>query len=265
MGVQLRFGIGGIGGSGTRLVSRMVQELDFNASNDQNESLDDLLFTTLFKSLEVFNPEFHLAEKYRLFCHCREKTAGLEWDESQVLDWLGQNDWASEQWIAERLRLASIAENQRPWFWKEPNTHVIIERLLSLDPHLKYIHVVRNAFDMALSQNQNQIRFWGEALFGRKFEETVQDRIDFWCRVQRRILAIRDEFPERVLFVTYDLLVDQFEIEIQKIARFVGKSDQNLGYLKKLIRPASTGRGNIIDRGSFCDANLETLKEFGFY
>ena len=41
--------IGGIGGSGTRVVAGLLQQLGFDIGSDLNDSLDDLSFTALFK------------------------------------------------------------------------------------------------------------------------------------------------------------------------------------------------------------------------
>ena len=41
--------VGGVGGSGTRVVAQLLIELGFDMGSDLNESLDDLGFTALFK------------------------------------------------------------------------------------------------------------------------------------------------------------------------------------------------------------------------
>jgi hypothetical protein len=37
------------------------------------------------------------------------------------------------------------------WGWKEPNTHVVLDRLWAELPRLKYVHVRRHGLDMAFS------------------------------------------------------------------------------------------------------------------
>jgi hypothetical protein len=41
--------VGGIGGSGTRLIAGLLREVGFDIGPDLNESLDNLTFTLLFK------------------------------------------------------------------------------------------------------------------------------------------------------------------------------------------------------------------------
>ena len=52
------------------------------------------------------------------------------------------------------------------WGWKEPNTHIVIDRLLRLVPDLKYVHVMRNGLDMCYGPNQNQQNLWGGRFLG---------------------------------------------------------------------------------------------------
>ena len=51
--------VGGVGGSGTRLIAAFLDRLGIYMGDDQNESLDNLWFNLLFKQhpLGVFDPE----------------------------------------------------------------------------------------------------------------------------------------------------------------------------------------------------------------
>ena len=54
--------IGGVGGSGTRLIAMIVASLGLNIGNDLNESFDNLTFTLLFKRhniLKISDEEFN--------------------------------------------------------------------------------------------------------------------------------------------------------------------------------------------------------------
>ena len=48
-GLDTPIGVGGVGGSGTRLIAAILQELGFYLGRDLNEPLDNLWFTLLFK------------------------------------------------------------------------------------------------------------------------------------------------------------------------------------------------------------------------
>lgn len=47
--------IGGVGGSGTRLIAECVKKLGFFIGNDLNDAFDNLWFTLLFKRREILS------------------------------------------------------------------------------------------------------------------------------------------------------------------------------------------------------------------
>jgi hypothetical protein len=49
--------IGGMGGSGTRLVALIFEELDFYLGNELNKAKDNLFFNLLFKRKEILREE----------------------------------------------------------------------------------------------------------------------------------------------------------------------------------------------------------------
>jgi hypothetical protein len=74
--------------------------------------------------------------------------------------------------------------------WKEPNTHIVMDRLPALLPQMKYIHVMRNGLDMAHSRNQNQLRLWGRYLVGPDCRDDPRSSLKYWCRTHQRILRL---------------------------------------------------------------------------
>ena len=54
--------VGGVGGSGTRVIAQLLQSLDFDMGSDLNESLDDLSFTALFKRPSLWPINQHLSQ-----------------------------------------------------------------------------------------------------------------------------------------------------------------------------------------------------------
>ncbi len=47
--------IGGVGGSGTRLIAQILKDLGYFMGNDLNEANDNLLFPLLFKRIEILS------------------------------------------------------------------------------------------------------------------------------------------------------------------------------------------------------------------
>lgn len=58
---------------------------------------------------------------------------------------------------------AAIAEQPRRWGWKEPRSIYLVPFFADHLPALRFVHVVRDGRDMALSSNQNQLLKHGDA------------------------------------------------------------------------------------------------------
>ena len=171
--------IGGIGGSGTRVYSEIVQKCGFYFGGCQNPPLDSLAFTLMFKRLPTLSlepKEFgELAGLLRdvllnVFPSPRQR---------EVLFQLVNDDPSVRQdHKAIAIAYKSAVTNGRTphlgrWGWKEPNTHIVADRLIELWPEFRYIHVYRDGRDMALSANQNQLKFWGPRVLKDEFEDNL--------------------------------------------------------------------------------------------
>lgn len=207
--------VGGIGGSGTRVVVQMLIKLGFHMGQHLNASNDNLDFTARFKHLSM-----------------------LDLEEAEFLSLT--NDFL-------HTMLAGFkTSGAQGWGWKEPNTHIVVERLLYLLPELRYIHVWRNAFDMAHSSNQNQPRFWGPALIKEPIPDPVDPRysLKYWCLVHQRLtaIALKPELSSRILFLDFDRLCRKPESSLSGLCEFVDVTitKSGIGQLAQLVNPPSS-------------------------
>jgi hypothetical protein len=88
-----------------------------------------------------------------------------------------------------------------PWGWKNPRCMWVIPFLASIYPEMKFIHLVRDGRDVALSGNQNLLRKHGTLLLGD--EDPEQDRVRSQLRLWAlgNLTAARD--GERLLGANY--------------------------------------------------------------
>jgi Sulfotransferase domain len=252
--------IGGIGGSGTRVVARIVNELGFEFAPDLNDALDTLWFTLLFKYREAYNMS---AERFcRLYEIFRTAITGNASNllDSQLVSELLLAERSGQHpgdWLKMRLdSLLSVALRQinSPWGWKEPNTHIFLDKLLTVEPRLAYIHVVRNGLDIAFSSNQNQLRLWGPLVLGDQYEDSPSGSLRFWCWANERVLRIGEAHPGRVLMVSFEHLCRAPERSIQRIAEFL-LQDLTPDLLVRLAQhvnaPSTMGRSALHPAESF--------------
>ena len=251
--------IGGIGGGGTRVVGGIVNELGFEFAPDLNDALDTLWFTLLFKYRAAYNmPAERFCCLYEIFRTAMTGNASNLLDSQLVNELLvaersGQHP---RDWL--RMRLDSLNMTLRqvnsPWGWKEPNTHIFLDKLLTIEPRLAYIHVVRNGLDMAFSSNQNQLRLWGPLVLGDQYEDSPSGSLRFWCWANERVLRISEAHPGRVLMVSFEHLCRAPERSIQRIAEFLLQdlTPDLLGRLAQHVNtPSTVGRSALHSADSF--------------
>jgi len=249
--------VGGLGGSGTRVVVSLLEELGFDMGNDLNESKDDLTFTALFKRKALWPPQAHLSElKQALECFISSRyglcpsgmsvQGHLSRAQAMLDNLIKESSWHDGGSVTDRLKgLEQIGQGSVPWGWKEPNTHLFLTYLLSALPNMKYIHVVRNGLDMAHSANQNQLALWGETLLGRPVAAaSPEDSFAFWCETHERVLAIAGRNSSRMLILPFESLLTREETTISRLAKFVSlnRSSQIIDLLTDLRGPSSIGR-----------------------
>lgn len=266
--------VGGIGGSGTRVVAAILREAGIDIGSELNGSLDNLWFTFLFKDpdiRDISDEEFR--QRVALFRSAMSGGPATTADNLALIDTLSQKERAefSREWFGERSRslIAALGAHKEPhaWGWKEPNTHIVLDRLAAAVPGLRYVHVARNGLDMALSKNQNQPRMWGKLAFNETIEVTPRQSARFWCWAHRRVLALGQELGDRFLFLRFEDLCANPEKEIGRLLSFAGIAPE-----AELVRrtallvspPASLGRRGGLDLATIDAADIQYMKSLGF-
>jgi hypothetical protein len=265
--------VGGVGGSGTRIVASMLGLAGCSVGSDLNEAGDNLWFTLLFKYPQVVSlPEERFDRLTRCFV---ERMSGAAVDPSEfgplVHELAARScEQHAPDWLAARAASLLGGDPVRPgapWAWKEPNTHVVLDRLLPRLPGLRYVHVVRSGLDMAISANQNQARMWS-GVHGLDFDGSPAASLRYWCAAQRSAQQLSRTMGERFLWLRFEDLCTRPEAELRRLVDFIGApwDDQRFGELVEQVRaPSSLGRGlRAIDRIRPDRDQLELLAASGF-
>jgi hypothetical protein len=266
--------VGGIGGSGTRVVAAFFHLLGYYLGDDLNESMDNLWFTLLFKRRSTLLEDisdlrsllslffFRMSGRTTLFAEERAYILGLaDYDRLQH----------PRHWLLKRAysfcdNYSSKLANQ-PWGWKEPNTHIVIDRILELHPDLRYIHVFRHPLDMAVSPNQNQLQNWGPIFLNR--DVTIEPRLSlaYWCATHRRIAKFTRRWPDRIMTIDFDALCVSPDLYCANLANFLEvevSADVLSSFCNFVIRPKSTGRFRNIQLQQFDPLDLQYLATIGY-
>lgn len=250
--------VGGMGGSGTRVIAQLLQSLGFDMGSDLNESLDDLSFTALFKRPSLWPLQDHLPqldEALDLYLTCKgQKSASWRsqadhqarvavlWDSIRRTDeWIDDGDLDTRMGFLNTLSVPILK-----WGWKEPNTHVVLPFLLTALPNMKYIHVTRHGLDMAYSSNQTQLRVWGPHLLQRPVEPNSADEsLAFWCAVHQRLTELKRLSEEQIFILPFESLFENVVPALTSLCDFLNQPealDAALAAISTVQKPKSIGR-----------------------
>lgn len=260
--------IGGVGGSGTRVVAEWLGNLGVHTGADLNDALDTLCFTLLFKREEAPDcPEDDLDVLIGAFVAGLTQGAPMSPTAESLVRSLALEDRPQHpaRWLQARAD-SLIEASRRPahgrsWGWKEPNTHIIIERLWQRLPDLRYIHVVRNGIQMATSSNQNQLRLWGSRVLGEHGPATPRRSLAYWCRIHRHLQDLLARNPHRMLWLDFDRLCRDPEASAAQLGRFLGYRPDNVMAAIPSIKPPARRESCAAD---FDSSDLAYVASLGY-
>ncbi|MCF6172213.1 MAG: sulfotransferase, partial [Campylobacteraceae bacterium] len=201
---------------------------------------------------------------YNIFKSLMNSNTTLNQEHKELLEKLTANDRTlhDSSWLKKRLEFLYNNEKHKKWGWKEPNTHIIIERLLQREENLKFIYVYRNGLDMAYSSNQNQLKLWGDIFFNTKnIPITPKNSLKYWCITHKRMLELKETYKERVLLFDFDNLCINPNDELSTLSEFLNINLDNLDKLKSIIKkPYSIGRYKSKNPTLFDDDDISFMK-----
>jgi hypothetical protein len=237
--------VGGLGGSGTRVLARLLEEIGFFIGSDLNESLDNLWFTVLFKrpawyerpSTRQRRAEAAVGPFVGKMTSGRRLTprelGTVGWAIASVLvrghDHLGTG--RGLRWPARRAASLLAARGHDPagyagWGWKEPNSHILIAELAASIPGMRFIHVVRDGDQVAAGRNQTQRMIWSRHLGLAPAADLAADpqaAVRFWALANERTVRLGELLlGERFFVVDVNLLCAEPEAELARLLAFLG-------------------------------------------
>ena len=275
--------IGGLGGSGTRVVAEILHRAGLFIGGDLNGALDNLWFTLLFKrpawfrqcsalgsdgvvqAIEIFEKAmlgpgpWTEEERALLVAAAREMSVSGH-------DHLGsgRGDWPSIRVRKMLDEARTTAGPRRVWGWKEPNTQVFVAELARYFPGLRFVLVVRPGLDMAFSTNQNQLHAWGD-LYGVDVEEPLpRSQLRYWTASTRTCLERGTRLlGDRFVIVSYDRLCLDPSDEVARMLAALGieTTAPMEGLAGVPSTPDTIGRHRGHDLSLFTAADLAEAQE----
>ena len=237
--------IGGVGGSGTRAVIRLLRQVGVYTGVNVNRALDSLDFQYTFM---------------------------VPWLRSTLRAWLGdalplpvtkqQADF--ERFLAEHL---SGAEDAEVVAWKHPRVQYCLPTLRQVRPDLAFVHLIRDGRDMVLSANQHQRDdfapvFLSEPELDRSLQ--VQSQL-VWARGNDLVADYGERhMGDDYLRVRFEDLCFHPERVIGEILDFAGIGRVTPELVSEIQPPESIGRWRTGDLDVFEDEFAAALERYGY-
>jgi hypothetical protein len=215
--------IGATGGSGTRVVARIVQRAGVFIGTNRNPAEDAREFV----------------EFYDRWINRFVRRAEIPMSEPEIA--LMDEDFRD---CLTRHR-ALIPADQHAWGWKEPRSIYLVPFFHERFAGMKFIHVLRDGRDMALSANQNQLRKHGDAILDHSHDGLPPSvrAAALWNRIN----SAAADYGEPVLGacslrVRFEDLCKDPEIVIKTIYVFLGCDENACPATTEVRPPESIGR-----------------------
>ena len=216
--------IGGIGGSGTRVLVDILQKAGCYFGGYLNNSKDAMSFVPLYEN----------------------------WIPRILEDSITEEDYAK---LLNDIK-QSISDHKKdnvsyftPWGWKNPRSIYLLKYFHELYPEMKFIHVVRDGRDMAFSNNQNQVILYAQFILKQNElnQESFKRSMMFWNSINLSISNYcKNNFNDNYLCIRFeDLCIDSKNM-ITRLCNFCNASIEDLDELVKLVQmPKSMGRWKL--------------------
>ncbi len=232
--------IGGTGGSGTRVVAGVLRDAGWFMGTRLNGKLDAL-------PLAVFDHR---------------------WGPGYVAD--GEASAAMREAFEEAL-LAHLGEHDPSdgrWGWKHPHSYLLLPFLAERFEGLRFVHVVRDGRDMAISGNRVQLSLYGREVVGPEPATPELMAMRFWVWANKLAADHGEHLDERYLLLRLEDLCGDPVATVQRLLEFAGHVPDDSARLAAAIRtPATLGRwatlpANLLVRLE--EAGGRALTRFGY-
>jgi hypothetical protein len=238
--------IGGVGGSGTRVVAELLMAMGFFLGDNLNKS-NDFMGSSLMPEIRKLMHRYSV--KTNKVINHYINTELLEIKRVISSGFVGHSTYCG-------------------WGWKIPTNFFILNNVNTCFPEARYVHVIRHGLDMAYSSNQNQLHNWGFYfnVFVKNYASLAHASLKYWLEanhyaINQGILLMSNRFH----VVNYDDLCDDPLNTIAELARFLKVDQKKIKKLATLIHPSASRLVCRQERAKvFSQEDIDAVQAFGF-
>jgi len=241
--------VGALGGSGTRVVARLLTLAGVFMGSELNEAEDSEPVMRFYRAW------------LRRYLECGGRLSAADWD--AAIEMLHTA-------VAEHLR--GRAQNV-VWGVKVPRSILVLPLWLRAFPEFCFVHVVRDGRDMAYSADRNQLRMVGDLVLSRRELRLAEapKAMTYWQRVNSSAADFGEtKLGERYLRLRFEDVCEEPRLTHDRLREFANcrAPAASPEVIEGLVtRPATLGRWRQRPREEL--AHLEkigaaTLRRFGY-
>ncbi len=196
--------IGGTGGSGTRVVRKILQLAGAFMATHCNIEGDSYTFEPLLD--QYINPIL-------------QETSSVNYSLSQCSAQLKDELLFSLKEAILTLMLQSPDPTSR-WGWKNPRSAYLLPYIYHFFPKMYFIHVIRDGRDIAFSNNQNQCNKHYQAYFGASFDSISlpEASIQLWSKMNLDLAKwAQEHLGSRYIPILFETLCENPKEVIQSL------------------------------------------------
>jgi hypothetical protein len=179
--------------------------------------------------LHQMQSEAFVAQQAKLTRRRLLKTGRFLGRRSVISDFFGRPLWSEIQRLEMRRPTQSHAlANAFSWGWKDPRTSLTLPIWLRIFPHARYVHVLRNGIDVAISIHRRSIkqqRKLRNRLFPLDYSPATLDftySFHLWETYVSTALEYKRLIPpEQYLEMRYEDLLEEPEEQLGRLAAFL--------------------------------------------
>jgi hypothetical protein len=212
--------IGATGGSGTRVLARIVREGGMFVGSNLNPYEDAI-------EMGAFSDRW-IDRVYPLDGTLDEATRDeMDRELAGILD----------------RHLADVPEGSRHWGWKEPRSIYLLRFFEETFPDFRYVHFVRDGRDMAYSDNQTQLIKHGATVLDDAMlrEKKPFQSIALWTIVNQQAADFGEQvLGDRYLRIRFEDLCSDPATTARSVYEFFGLEGDAEGVATREVSPPST-------------------------
>ena len=274
---ELSVAIGGVGGSGTRVVSQILRNCGWYVGNELNRALDNLWFTLLLRQpawSKQFPSEQEIQFALGIFKQLMEQ-GSLEPLDQQQIEYIKARPLSPHYTDEEKVRWTLIVDgifNGRSLIkspdklaWKEPNTHIFLPQIATQFPTLRYVHIIRNGYYMARSRNQRQVKAWHKH-FDIEVSNPITPEVslEYWLRANKRAITTgKKMLGERFYLLDFDELCSNPLVEVKKLLEALN-IETDAKTLASICEEIKVQVLPELDVSAFSGAQIERVGRLGY-